>query len=1112
VKKGRKEEYYLQDDGKFVIENYDLAKPFASFFPGIAGPFGIPMWVFYVNRGQGVVSFGIEGKKSAMLEFFPANRAWQFVSRRGFRTFIKQHDSEQFKYYEPFRNKIMTHKMSLNRKMLISSEDFSLVEDNRTLGLKFEVDYYTLANEPLSALIRNLTVKNTGRSVKKLEIIDGLPQVVPYGANDRFLKELGRTIEAWMQVKHVTKYKVPFYKLSVDPTDSPQVIYVKGGNYYYSYGCLDNKSHKRSFIIDPQLVFGAMNTLNYPRVFFRDDFELPAEQISSSKTPSAFSYYNDIVLKPKQEITITSIMGYARNEKLLQSLITKTENPNFLKTKYADYKKEIRKVQNNIFTVSSNPTYDLYCKQTYLDNALRGGLPITLQGKDKPHVFHIYSRKHGDLERDYNNFLTEATYLSQGNGNFRDVNQNRRDDVWFNTAVKDANIRAFFNLIQLDGFNPLIVYGDIFKLRNDEAFKDIASFIKNKEDVLKVQKYLKEQFSLGALFMFIETNEIKITVSKERFLREILGACKRQQNAEHGDGFWVDHWTYNLDALESYLAIYPEKLKDILLYRKKFVYFNNFVKVKPRDEKYILYNDCIRQYHSVSLEEIEEDSAMARQIKTDDWAVRTELGKGSVHKTTMLVKMICLIANKMASLDAFGCGIEMEANKPGWYDALNGLPGLFGSSVCEAFELKRLIDFILSCFDHLKIDKNMSVSLPMEIYSYFKDIGLLVDNYLADNSPDRDMVYWDKSYTIKEAYRKIISKGISGKMFDFQISELNLILEKMSEKLKISLSNSKDKKTGLYHTYFINEVISYDKIKTTTGFKMSSDNFFCVRPKQFKQKALPLFLEAQVHALKCEKDIKKIKTLYEKTKKSDLYDKELKMFKVNASLDKVTKDIGRARAFTSGWLENESVWLHMEYKFILELLRKGLYEEFFTEFKNVLVPFQPPERYGRSILENSSFIVSSAFPDKSLHGNGFVARLSGSTAEFITMWLWMNVGRNPFRLDANNNLVAGFTPALPAWMFTDKKKTVEYCVGKGRHQLLDLPKNSYAFKFLTSTLVVYHNPKGKNTFGKDGVHPVSMVLKPVSGKKISIDSGIMGPENANLLREGKISRIDIILG
>ena len=48
--------YQLGSGGEFVIEQYNNAKPFASFFPGVAGMHGIPMWTFYVNRDQCIVS------------------------------------------------------------------------------------------------------------------------------------------------------------------------------------------------------------------------------------------------------------------------------------------------------------------------------------------------------------------------------------------------------------------------------------------------------------------------------------------------------------------------------------------------------------------------------------------------------------------------------------------------------------------------------------------------------------------------------------------------------------------------------------------------------------------------------------------------------------------------------------------------------------------------------------------------------------------------------------------------------------------------------------------------------------------------------------------------
>ncbi|MFH1093258.1 MAG: hypothetical protein V1739_03770 [Candidatus Omnitrophota bacterium] len=1111
MNKPRRVKYYLQDCGRFVIDNYDLAKPFASFFPGIAGLYGIPMWVFYVNRGQGIVSLGTENKKNAILEFFPANRAWQFVSKRGFRTFIKMKNVRDNKYYEPFRNiGPQTDKLNLQRKMLIGAEDFSISEDNQTMGLKIDADYFTLSNEPIACLIRNLTIKNTSKAVKSFEVLDGLPQVVPYGTNDRFLKELGRTIEAWMQVRFVTKFKVPFYKLAVDPTDRPQVLYIKGGNFYYGYAHVKNLKRKVEYIVDPQVIFGHMHNLNYPQLFWKKEFQVPEYQVTSSKTSSAFSYTN-VTLKPQEEVTITSLIGYARDERHLQTLINKCQDKMFLQNKGSEYRWSVRKIMNNVFTRSENSTYDLYCRQTYLDNVLRGGLPITLQGREKKHIYHVYSRKHGDLERDYNNFQTDATYFSQGNGNYRDVNQNRRNDVWFNTDVQDSNVIAFFNLIQLDGFNPLVVFGDRFKLRDDQAFKNIGVMFRDKSDLSLVKDFIKKQFSLGALFMFLENNEINLKVGKEKFLTELLAGCNRLENAEHGDGFWVDHWTYNLDALEAYLAIYPERLRNILLEKKKCVFFNNFVKVKPRDEKYILYNDSVRQYHSVSLEEIEEDSALSKKISSNDWTVRTKNGKGKVYKTTLLVKMICLIANKMASLDAFGCGIEMEANKPGWYDALNGLPGLFGSSMCETFELKRLIEFILEAIEELHVDLNHPVSLPKELYDFMDGLIVLINENLKNKSANKDMIYWDKSYTLKESYRRKISSGIEGNLVNIKISRLESILNLMVDKLEIATKKSKDKKSGLYHTYFINEVTSFDKIRIKGAFKTSKDGLVCVRPKKFRQKPLPLFLEAQVHAFRTEKEKSEIKKLYLNTKKSALYDKALKMYKVNTSLEKMSGDIGRARVFTPGWLENESVWLHMEYKFILELLSAGLYDEFFTEFKNVLIPFQPPERYGRSILENSSFIVSSAFPDNSLHGNGFVARLSGSTAEFINMWLWMNVGKTPFRLNEHKKLIAEFKPVLPGWMFTKNKSVMEYCQASGKRVMIDLPKGSYAFNFLSSTLVVYYNPKAKNTYGKDAVKPYAIELKLEDDKSIKLKGAVIPAPWAEKLRAGLIERIDVKL-
>ena len=60
---------YRLENNEFIIENYDSKTPFTSFLPGLTGEDGIPLWSFYVNRGQCLTSFGIEKKENPIMEF-----------------------------------------------------------------------------------------------------------------------------------------------------------------------------------------------------------------------------------------------------------------------------------------------------------------------------------------------------------------------------------------------------------------------------------------------------------------------------------------------------------------------------------------------------------------------------------------------------------------------------------------------------------------------------------------------------------------------------------------------------------------------------------------------------------------------------------------------------------------------------------------------------------------------------------------------------------------------------------------------------------------------------------------------------------------------------------
>ena len=77
-----------------------------------------------------------------------------------------------------------------------------------------------------------------------------------------------------------------------------------------------------------------------------------------------------------------------------------------------------------------------------------------------------------------------------------------------------------------------------------------------------------------------------------------------------------------------------------------------------------------------------------------------------------------------------------------------------------------------------------------------------------------------------------------------------------------------------------------------------------------------------------------------------------------------------------------------------------------------------PKIYGRSPIENSSFLATSSNPDPKKWGQGFVSRLSGSTAEMLSMWRYMFVGDHLFTME-DSQLAFELSPKLPKSFFKD---------------------------------------------------------------------------------------------
>ncbi len=1058
---------YKLNGEQFRIEDYEKQPAFSSFLPGLAGVRGIPLWVYYTNRGQGINSFGVHNKGNSIMEFNPANTAYENTALKGFRTFLRRDG----KFYEPF----CSYNEESNRIMSVEKNRLIIEEECKELGLSVKITYFVLPAESIGALVRKVEITNVSDETATVEGIDGITKIIPYGVQTGMYKDMSNLFRSFSEIKNIEN-KAYYINMRGSAGDSAEVGETYGG--YFC--CTVQNGELKDLIYDPDVVFGHDTSMVMPVVFKNEGMAgVKAEkQCFANKYPCGFFPFEEI-LAAGESLTFATYIGFSGTLSLLNRA-TKL----FCEEGYADRKEQeaveiVKEMVSDIGTSTAAKVFDQYVEQCYLDNFLRGGYPYVFESAEKNAVVHLFSRKHGDPERDYNFFSIAGEYFSQGNGNFRDVCQNRRSDVFFKPAIGDFNVWSFFNYVQMDGYNPLEIRPCTFKVipeRKEEAVAFIRTQVAG--DATPVENLLDRNFTPGQICSALAENGLQAE-NEETLVAGILGLCREYLEAGYNEGYWSDHWNYLMDLVENYLLIYPDKKKELLLGRNDYRFYDSVGLVRPRRETYVNNNGKIRQYGAINHSH-EKESRPGYRAGGTNWLKDT---KGNEITTTLLGKMLTLAVNKFLLLDQDGMGIEMEGGRPGWNDAMNGLPGLFGSGMPETMELVRLLAFLCDSFEQKDVTGN--ITLPKELAQLIRKLAVILDEKERLTSFE----YWDKAATLREEFRAEVAFEVSGETEDLESAWLEALLNTCLAVVKEGVEKAWKLGDGIMPTYLTHEAVKYEEVKNADGSAyITPYGMPGVKVSEFKTHVVPYFLEGPAKMLACVPGMtEEKKAMYGAVKASDIYDKKLKMYKTSESIEGVSMEHGRVRAFTPGWQERESVFLHMEYKYILALLQAGLYEEYFETMKDALIPFQAPEVYGRSILENSSFLASSVNPDEKVHGRGFVARLSGSTTEVVSMWISMFLGEGGFAVK-DNALIFSLQPKLAGWMF-DENGIAE-------------------FTLMSNCKVTYHNPLRKNTYGNDSVAVTKLHLTFKDGKETVVEGNTLTGTLAEELRNGAISRIE----
>jgi hypothetical protein len=132
----------------------------------------------------------------------------------------------------------------------------------------------------------------------------------------------------------------------------------------------------------------------------------------------------EMTLGPGETVTISTVYGAADHISQVPGYARRVMQENFVQYKLTRSREVIRQITKSVDTRTNNHLFDAHVEQMFLDNSLRGGIPMVLGDQDdndgilnvdedpRLKVFHVFSRIHGDLERDYNDFMLSSTFFS----------------------------------------------------------------------------------------------------------------------------------------------------------------------------------------------------------------------------------------------------------------------------------------------------------------------------------------------------------------------------------------------------------------------------------------------------------------------------------------------------------------------------------------------------------------------------------------------------------------------------------------------------------------------------------------------------------------------------
>ena len=767
---------YVSHDGEkyFRIANVHAME---DFFMSLVG--ASDHWMFVSSSGALTA-----GRRNPDLSLFPYGADDQITAARadsGSLTLVRIVDGEgQITLWQPFSAETTCpfeirqnlYKTPLGNKLVFE-------EINETLGLLFR---YRWTFSEKFGFVRSCHIENLGESAVTFSLLDGIQNIVPFGAGSEFLMRYSNLANAYKKNELVSGSNVAIHYFSSIPSDQPEPSEGLKATTVWQVGLdadatlisneqlagfragadvtteVDVRGKAGSFLLHQTFTFQPGDS---------KDWQIVAEL---AQDHSAIVGLDDwLGSTSAADVTTAVEEDVARSELEFFRIVSSSDGVQL----GANQRRCNRHLSNTVFNVMRGglplANYDVpvadfrehlakFNRDVVSKHAsFLNGLPETLHveelssqiaSQNDPDLERLsmeylplaFSRRHGDPTRPWNRFSIDLRG-EDGNtslnyqGNWRDIFQNWEALGLSFPRFYSAMICRFLNATTADGYN---------------AYR----------------------------------------VTKDGFEWEVADPDDPWANI----GYWGDHQIiYLLKLLEWNRRFEPQAI-DGLLNESLFTHANVPYSIKPFED--------IRKN---SKDTIVFDHPRAKQIEARVEAIGAD-GKmlhdhdDNVHRVTLVEKLLTLSLAKLSNFVPDG-GIWLNTQRPEWNDANNALVGN-GMSVVTTCYLHRWFMFLAEWVEQSSSD---SFEISEEVATFFREIHSILSHYESSLGQPMDAAGRGEIVTaLSQAGSKfrvgLYESSLSGKRTSVFKSECTAFFESARRHIEATI-RSNLREDGLYHAY-----------------------------------------------------------------------------------------------------------------------------------------------------------------------------------------------------------------------------------------------------------------------------------------------------------------------